>query len=155
MTEGPLRRANVEQALQVPKTHLRKWLETFEPLCSRETQARKASYYTRTDLGFLFLVKMLVEAGFDISQLQTISLQLHALMGRPVEADSRKVATLHFSEGWHVGGTPPPESLTLQIPVWAASAAADAYWVGESSPQQNMNLGVSPVRAGRRAVRRA
>lgn len=151
---GPLRRAIIEEALQVPKTHLRRWLESLEPLCSRETQARKASYYSRTDLGFLFVVKMLVEAGLDIDQLRPISRQIYNLVGKPAGANARQVITLHFSDGWRLNGAPAPESLQLHIPVWAASAAADAYWVGEWSPQQSINLGVSAIGARPRVVNR-
>lgn len=151
---GPLRRANIEEALKVPKSHLRRWLESLEPLRSRDTQARKASYYSRADLGFLFVVKMLVDAGLDIEQIQPISQQLYNVIAKPAGTNIQQVVRLHFSKEWKLSGTPAPESLQLDIPVWAASAAADAYWVGGASPQHVINLGVTAIGPRPRTVNR-
>jgi MerR HTH family regulatory protein len=127
----PLRRTALEEALQTSKHRLRRWLETLEPLCSREMRERSAAHYSRTDLGFLFMVMMLADAGLDMAQLKSISRQLHKLIAGPVTAGIKQVVVLHYDNGWHVDGEPGEGCLTLRLPLWVAREAADRYWSGD------------------------
>lgn len=141
----PLRRTAIAEALQIERPQLRRWLEALEPFCSRETRERSAALYSRTDLGFLFVVKMLVDAGFDLERLKPIAAGLYKRMSTPGNAKVAREAVLQFATEWTLDARPVPGRLTLTIPLWAAAEAADRFWTGGAPIQQVMSLGVTSV----------
>ncbi|MFO1315463.1 MAG: MerR family transcriptional regulator [Burkholderiales bacterium] len=151
----PLRRAALAEALQIEKPQLRRWLEGLEPFCSRETRERSAALYSRTDLGFLFVVKMLVEAGFDLEQFKPISAALYKRMATPGNAKAARDVVLQFTTKWTLDARPAVGCLTMTIPLSAAAEAADRFWTGGAPVQQVMSLGVASVGTRSRSTRRA
>lgn len=110
--------------------------------------------YSRTDLGFLFVVKMLVDAGFNLEQLKPIAAALYKRMSAPGNAKVARDAVLQFAAEWTLDARPVAGRLTMTIPLWAAAEAADRFWTGGAPVQQVMSLGMTSVGSKSRSTRR-
>ena len=150
-----LKRAALESALSVTPHQLRVWVRDLTPFANRTTKERCANEYSLADLAFLFVVKMLTEAGFGIDKIKPISEDLYKAILRPVSAGHRQSVRLHERGGWSITSKTDGQSVSIEVPIWKAWDSVNQISDADVTPRQGeMKLGVTDISRRPRATGR-
>lgn len=140
--------SEIEQLLKVSPHRVREWISVLEPLCSKSTIARTATRYSAQEVLFLAVVGLIQDTGIPGKSLAPISGGLFNLLRRPqVVGKDDTLILWKTSQGWEFTGSPDPDCVSVQVPVYVARALVrskfddEVLWV-----QRELNLGVSAIR---------
>lgn len=149
-----LQRLEVLEALGIRAHVLRQWVEAFDPMKSRPTEAREASAYSVVDLLFLAVIKELMGTGLSKRAVRSFSADLHRLLHRPLAGrDDDTLMLSHIGRAsWRLGEAPEQTGTVKATVLIGPIRARVTAWVEQhlESGQRELRLGLAAI-SGRRA----